>query len=173
MSDTIVTESFVAKRASSMTIATLFLLMSVALVMVPSNLMAQPTLFDDPLGSIKRGPATPKPTFTVSLNPSSGPIATTLSAGDEVMLSVTVRLPKLYYIYGTDGDFGGRTMIDVTPVGLEETDPEWKPDREPKRMFEPLLMADVSKFYDHVTWKKRYRVTSTTEPSGIRVEGEL
>ncbi len=131
---------------------------------VPAS--AQPGGFD-PAG-LKFGAATvAKPEFTTTLGPASA------KPGDEVTLSIHVKLPKGYYIYGTKGDFGGRTKIETTEVGLEAVAAEFVPDREEVLKREPLFDADLSKFHDEVTWKKRYRIAKNADPSKVSVTVEL
>src|SRR5262249_30519858 len=112
-------------------------------------------------------PSTPKPTFTVTLTPAEA------KPGDEVVLSIDVKLPKGYYIYSTTGKFEGRTKITTKETGLERVDAEFVADREPKTAFEPLFEAEVSKFHDRVTWKKKYRIASDADPATVAVSGEL
>ena len=127
---------------------------------------AQPGGFDP--NGLKFGAATvAKPEFTTTLSPASAKL------GDEVTLSIHVKLPKGYYIYGTKGDFGGRTKIETTEVGLKTVDAEFVPDREEVLKREPLFDADLSKFHDEVTWKKRYRIAKDADPSKVSVTGEL
>ena len=111
--------------------------------------------------------ATPRPEFTTTLTPAGA------KPGDIVTLTINVKLPKGYYIYSTTGEFDGRTRIETEPTGLEPVDAEFVPDREPKTIFEPLLRAEVSKFDDHVEWKKRYRVSQDADPATVAVKIEL
>ena len=114
-----------------------------------------------------------KPKFVTTLSPAPGKPVDSLKSGDEVMLTVAVTLPEGYYIYGTDGKFDGRTKIDLKASGLETINADWVPDRQPKTAFEPLLQEEVSKFFDRVTWKKKYRLAEGADPAQIRVTGEL
>ncbi len=127
---------------------------------------AQVDGFQDLL-SLKSPAAAPKPEFNVTLTPA------TAKAGDEVTLTINVTLPPGYHIYGTTGEFDGRTKIDLTEIGLEAIDPDFVPDREPETAFEPLFKVEVSKFPDQVTWKKRYRVPTDGDPARVMITGEL
>lgn len=125
---------------------------------------AQLELLQDPL-NLKSGQSKPKAEFSAALTPENA------KPGDEVTLTIDVKLPKGYYIYSTTGEFDGRTRIETKAVGLEPVDREFIPDREPKTAFEPVFKVEVSKFHDHVTWKKKYRVANGT--SEVSVSGEL
>ncbi|HEY4262347.1 MAG TPA: cytochrome c biogenesis protein CcdA [Schlesneria sp.] len=128
---------------------------------------AQPGGFD-PAGLKFGAPAVAKPEFTTTLSPASA------KSGDEVTLTIHVKLPKGYYIYGTKGDFGGRTIIETKEVGLEAIDSAFTPDREEVLKPEPDLdNAMLSKFPGEVTWKKRYRIAKDADPSKVSVTGEL
>ena len=81
-----------------------------------STAFAQLDGFSDSLGLKPR--STPKPVFTTTLTPASA------KAGDEVTLTVHVKLPKGFYIYSTTGEFEGRTRIPTEAVGLEAVDAE-------------------------------------------------
>ena len=139
-----------------------------ALVIAWSSLAsAQGKGFEDLLGlKPGRGPV-PKPEFTVTLTPA------TAQPGDEVTLTVDVKLPDGYYIYATGGEFSGRTEIETTETGLEAVDAKFIPDRKPKTAFEPELKAELSKFHDHVTWKKRYRIAKDADLAKVLVTGTL
>lgn len=134
---------------------------------------AQAESLEDLLGTKRKGGETPKPRFVTTLTTAVGKPVASLKPGDEVTLAVSVTLPEGYYIYGTDGKFDGRTKIDLKEIGLEPIDANWVPDREPKTMFEPLFQVEISKFFDRVTWKKKYRLADGADPSSVRVTGEL
>lgn len=134
---------------------------------------AQGESLEDLLGAKRKSGETPKPKFVTTLTTSAGQPVDSLKPGDEVTLAVTVTLPSGYYIYGTDGSFGGRTIITLSHAGLTTQDADWVPDREPKRSFEPLFKEEVSKFHDRVTWKKRFRLAEGVDPTAVRVTGEL
>ena len=135
--------------------------------------LAQGETLQDLLELTPKGRGTAKPKFVTTLTAAPGKTVASLKAGDEVTLSVSVTLPDGYYIYGTDGKFGGRTIIKFETNGLDEIDSDWVPDREPKRLFEPLLAEEVSKFHDRVTWKKKLRLKDGANPAQVRVTGEL
>ena len=119
------------------------------------------------LAGLKSGRAVPKPVFTTTLTPA------TAKAGDEVTLTVAVKLPKGFYIYSTTGEFDGRTKIELTETGLDAIDAEFVPDRQPKTAVDPFLKVEVSKFHGQVTWKKRYRVSKEADPASVAISGEL
>ncbi|MBS0205499.1 MAG: hypothetical protein JSS49_21555 [Planctomycetes bacterium] len=119
------------------------------------------------LTGLKPGRVTEKAQFTSTLSPLGA------KPGEEVTLSINVKLPKGYYIYSTTGQFDGRTQIETKATGLEPIDAEFIADRDPKTVFEPEFKVEVSKFHDHVTWTKRYRVAKSADPGTISVSGEL
>lgn len=125
------------------------------LLACPDFSQAQPGNLNDLFSKKSQRSEPSKPKFTVTLSPE------TASPGDEVTLSISVKLPKGYYIYSTTGEFGGRTKIQIEPPeNLEPIDEEFVPDHEPKVAFEPLLNVEVGKFFDAVTWSRKYRVVS-------------
>ena len=123
--------------------------------------------FDDLFGPKPRSGSVAKPEFTISVTPQ------TVAPGGEVTLSVGVKLPKGYYIYGTDGDFGGRTQIAVTTNGLTPLANDFTPDHPGKSGFDPIFEVNLTKFPDGVTWTRKYRVDSGTKPGEIAVQGTL
>ena len=134
---------------------------------------AQDETLQDLLDLSPKGRGGAKPKFVTTLSPASGKALDSLKPGDEVTLTVAVTLPEGYYIYGTDGKFDGRTKIDLKEIGLESIDADWVPDREPKTIFEPLFQVEVSKFFDRVTWKKKYRLADGADSSKVHITGEL
>lgn len=130
--------------------------------------LAQNDGFEDSL-NLKFGAATPaKPEFITTLTPA------TAKSGDEVTLTVQVKLPKGYYIYGMKGDFGGRTQIVTAETGLEVVDATFTPNHEEILKPEPLLdNVELSKFHDEVTWKKRFRITKDFDPAQVSIKGKL
>jgi len=118
------------------------------------------------LADLKSGGATPAPDFTITLTPAAA------KPGDEVTLAVNVKLPNGFYIYSTAGNFDGRTRIETMATGLDAIDTGFVADREPKTAFEPLI-GEVSKFHDHVTWKKRYRMSQDADPAKVAITGKL
>ncbi len=141
------------------------ILCTACLVLISSMTLAQ----DFDLGNLSLQPrgkkSRAKPEFTVTLTP------TEAKAGETVTLAVRVKLPPDYYIYGTDGDFGGKTVIKTEETGLEAIDGAFQPDHPPKTAFEPLFGTDVSKFFDEVTWSRKYRLLSGVAEA--KVQGTL
>lgn len=128
--------------------------------------MAQPELQD--CGQVFKAGSLPKPKFTTTLTPASA------KPGDMVTLSIHAKLPDHYYIYATTGLFDGRTRINAEPSGLEAVDEDFVADREPQSVIEPLFdNAEILKFYDRVTWKRRYRIKADANPEKVSVTGEL
>lgn len=107
------------------------ILCTACLVLISSMTLAQ----DFDLGNLSLQPrgkkSRAKPEFTVTLTP------TEAKAGDTVTLAVRVKLPPDYYIYGMDGDFGGKTVIKTEETGLEAIDAAFVPDHPPRRRSSP------------------------------------
>ena len=114
-----------------------------------------------------------KPNFAITLTPSNAKPIAAVTPGDEITLSVSVTLPAGYYIYGTDGNFGGRTRITLIETGLVPVDADWVPDRPAKKSFEPVFQQQLSKFHDHVIWKKKYRIEQDADLTQVSIAGEL
>ncbi len=107
----------------------------------------------------------PKAEFTAKLTPE------TVRPGEEVTLSVTAKLPEGFYIYGTDGKFGGRTRITTKANGATEIAAEFIPDHAGKTLFDPGLEAEVTKFHDGVTWTKTFLVNDAAP--AVQITGKL
>lgn len=131
-----------------------------ACFVMPAGTMAE----DDVLQRLK-GPrgGVAQPDYQTTLTPSD-------DNPDEVTLSIQVKLPKGFYIYATTGEFSGKTKIQTEAVGLEPIDTEFTPDRKPKIETDPLLDAEVAKFFGEVTWSRKYRVAKA---GATKVSGEL
>jgi hypothetical protein len=100
--------------------------------------------------------------------------AAELKPGTEAVLSVTMTLPSGFYTYSTDRSFSGATRITVErAAGLTVIDEEFRPDRPPQRAFEPLFDEHVEKFYDRVTWTRRYRIDEGVRPEDVSIKGRL
>lgn len=136
-----------------------------ALIVCSSAASAQFDGFNDSLGLKPR--SVPKPIFATSLTPANA------QPGQEVTLTVQVKVPEGYYIYSTTGEFDGRTRIKTMEAGLEAVDADFIPDRKPKAEFEPLLKVEVEKFFNQVTWRKRYRILPSADLATVKASGEL
>lgn len=106
---------------------------------------------------------TPKAEFSARLS------AESVSAGDEVALIITAKLPQDFYIYGTEGKVSTRISVQVT--GAEPVSSTWVPDHEGKTVFDPGLDTEVTKFYDSVSWSKSFRVSAAAKE--VRLQGKL
>ncbi len=104
-------------------------------VLTPALCFGQLDLFP---GAAKTG-SPGKPKFATTIAPAAA------APGEEVTLSISVKLPKGYYIYATSGDFGGRTKIETNPVGLEAVDSEFVPKDAAKEVFDTALNAATNK----------------------------
>lgn len=92
-----------------------------------------------------------------------------LVAGDaesEARFEITATIPAGYYIYAINDDGGPETRVNVKDVtGLEPIDDKFTPDHAGKPYYDPNLETNVEKFYEHVVWAKRYRITGTDKAS--------
>jgi thiol:disulfide interchange protein DsbD len=87
----------------------------------------------------------------------------------EVVLKISAKLAPEHYVYSTNESQGAATRITFSrEEGLEPIDEEFIADHEPKKLFDQDLMEHVEKFYDKVTWSRRYRLTSS---AGAQVTG--
>ena len=109
----------------------------------------------------------PKPEFSARISPE------TVRRGGELTVSVTVKLPDGFYIYGTDRSFGGATRIEVQSEGLEPLESDFAPDHEGKTALDPDLGQTLTKFYEAVTWSRRFRVRDDAEGSSVKLAGTL
>lgn len=137
------------------------LLVAIAFGIQPG--LAQDFQLDDPLGLNQFG-------IEKDVDVTTELVAGKLEAGKIAYLRVTASLPLNHYIYSTNPDLTGSTSIELSETpGLEPIDAGFKPDREPKRV-EDEVMGQLEKFYDEVTWTKRFRIV---DPSTAAVTGEL
>ncbi|MDP1796242.1 MAG: cytochrome c biogenesis protein CcdA [Planctomycetaceae bacterium] len=130
---------------------------------VSGNLLAQNDLSD--LLKPKKpkvNAAPPKATVTVTAEPE------TFTPGGNLKLVVKATIPAGYHIYGTDGDFGGRTMIRIDTPGLEPLGDRFVPNDPGKTAFDPDLDAKVTKHEGTIAWTREFRT-----PPGIAGDGSL
>jgi len=101
-----------------------------------------------------------KPQVNARLEPAdAGP-------GDEVSLRITVTLPPEAYTYSTNKAFAGGTKIKVTDAkGLASVEEEFQADHPPKVIYEPLFKQKIEKFFDRVTWSRKFRLDSGADPA--------
>ncbi len=134
---------------------------------VVESAVAQQSLLERLRGLAGRSEAS-EPQVEVKLVPSPN------GRPGDVLLSVTVRLAPGNYTYSTNPAFGGCTRIRVDrAVGLEPVEPEFRADRPPKVVFEPLFKQNLEKFYDQVTWSRAYRVTASDPKAQLEVSGQI
>lgn len=130
--------------------------------------LAQNDGFEDSLNLKFGAQASAKAEFITTLTPANA------KPGEEVTLTVQVKLPEGHYIYGMKGEFDGRTRIVTAETGLEPVDATFIPDREEVLQREPLFdNVELSKFHDQVTWKKRYRIAKGADPAKVSITGKL
>lgn len=100
----------------------------------------------------KRTTATPKATVTVTAEPKA------VAPSESVKIVVQVDVPEGYHIYGTDGDFGGRTMIHLETAGLQPLGDAFVPAQPGKTAYDPDLDAKVTKHEGTVVWSREFRL---------------
>ncbi|QDT37891.1 protein-disulfide reductase DsbD family protein [Stratiformator vulcanicus] len=145
-------------------------LFAVGVILFGSVVNAQPI----DLGNFGIGGSASERTPDPEISLSAELTAETLEPGAEATLAVTVKLPKGFYIYSTRPSSALATSIKVSEdAGLQPLDEKFRPDRLPKRVFEPQFNTEVEKFYDQVTWSRDYRITGTLDPADIQVVGDL
>lgn len=107
------------------------------------------------------------PEVTVSLTPAEA------QPGDEVTLSVTVKLPPDSYTYSMNPGFGGATKIDITKaVGLTPLETGFEADHRPEVIFDKYL-GRLEKYHDQVTWSRKYRIQPEARIDQVSVAGLL
>ncbi len=125
---------------------------------------------DDLAGASKESQAT----LTATLSPVEDGDASTLSAKDEVILSLQLDMSAGAYTYSQNRSFGGATTFVVTEIsGLEPLGEQFVADRKPKAQFEEDLSQEVEKFSNSVTWSRRFRLTGAVPADQAYVAGEL
>lgn len=110
-----------------------------------------------------------QPTFQSTVTP------TDVAPGDEVRVSIRVNLPTGYYIYDANPDRSPHTHIEINHEGLIPLDTRWKA-QEPGTDEVDETNQKVVKFYNQVTWERRFRVVDSKQSSPPllvgRVEGQ-
>jgi thiol:disulfide interchange protein DsbD len=96
---------------------------------------------------------------------------------DEVSLRIEAKIPAGHYTYSTNPAFGAATKIKVDePPALTAIDDGFIADRKPKVERE-LILADeeqeVEKFYEQVTWTRRYRIEPDVARNAVTVRGSI
>ncbi|MBI5760213.1 MAG: thioredoxin fold domain-containing protein [Planctomycetales bacterium] len=130
-------------------------------------------LFRDLLGTPQSTSAVAKKTrpitFDVRLVPGDG--------ADRVVLRIDAKMLSGHYTYSTNPGFGAGTKIKVDAApGLTAIDDEFQADRKPKIERE-LVSGDeeqeVEKFYEQVTWSRRYRIEPGAVPTAVALRGSI
>ena len=81
-----------------------------------------------------------------------------------MVLKISAKLAPDHYLYSTNKAQGAATRISFTrEEGLEPIDEEFIADHEPKKVFDPDLKEDIEKFYDKVTWSRRFKLKAGAE----------
>ena len=145
-----------------------FRLLTLALIFaifVPHDVRAQKSSLklDDVFG-VKKNEVDESAKVTASLEQASP---------NEVQLAITVVVPDDFFVYSTNPDYAGATVIDIAQA--KGVSPLGKPvaDRAPKVKYESLIKQNVEKFYKRVTWTQRYKIDPGTDPNSILISGSL
>lgn len=109
-----------------------------------------------------------EPTLHATLSPAdAGP-------GDTVVLSLQVTLPAGGNTYSQDPSFAKPTEIILSEsVGLEPLDAGFTSDHPPKREYDENFQKEVEKFFDEVTWSRKFRLTEGVAAENVFVRGKL
>jgi thiol:disulfide interchange protein DsbD len=92
----------------------------------------------------------------------------------EIVLRLTATIPPESWIYSMKPGQGPETKIKVTESGgLEEVGKEFAADHAPKVVDDPDLERVVEKYFDKVTWSKRYRTQFGVGLEAITVRGTV
>jgi len=129
-----------------------------------SFVLAQGKRFEDVLGAgTKQGAAGAQAEFTTEL---------ARDGNDGVALRISAKLPPEHYVYSTTPGQGAETKITISRAeGLEAIDDAFTADHRPKVVDDTLLERTVEKYFDHVTWSRRYRLKPGYSPEDVSVAG--
>ncbi len=89
-----------------------------------------------------------------------------------VEVQVSVKLPAGCYIYSMDPSFGQPTIIKLKSVPGLEPAGEWTANKKPKVVDDEFL-GRVEKFFDDVTWSRRFKSTTGNIPADLKIDGNL
>ena len=106
----------------------------------------------------------------VALTPAEG-AAGDLKPGDEVVLSITVRVPEDSYTYSMTTPKGGKTRFEIGKItGLKPVGADFQAEREPESELDPIFEGIVEKYHEDITWRRRYQLEDA-DLSDVRIEG--
>ncbi len=130
----------------------------------PVCVFAQSGGFQDFLGlKGKRGTAQSPAEFSASLVPDGQP--------GEVALRISAKLPPDHYIYSTTPGQGAETKFTIGRAdGLTAIDDDFSADHPPKTEDDKYL-GMLEKYYNKVTWSRRYRLESGVDPENVSIAG--
>ncbi|QDU81155.1 Thiol:disulfide interchange protein DsbD precursor [Polystyrenella longa] len=98
-----------------------------------------------------------EPSISINLSPEQPKV------GDEVTLSIKVELPAGMFTYAQDNKSAAKPSFKITEnTGLKEIDTEFKPDQKAKSDYDDVLELTSLKYYEQITWSRRYEVTAST-----------
>jgi len=112
--------------------------------------------------------ASGQPTVEVTLTPE------TAQPGDEVTLSIAINLPEGSSTYSQDPTFQKPTVITVSEApGLEPLGEGFVSDIAPERKYDPQFKLELEKFFDDVTWSRKFRLSADAKPDSAFIRGKL
>lgn len=91
-----------------------------------------------------------------------------------VNLEVTITLPPGANTYSQDPAFAKPTKIKVTePAGLRELGDGFEPDHPPKTAFDDSFGKEVEKYFDKVTFNRRFLLPQGAEAETVELKGTV
>ncbi len=101
-------------------------------------------------GSLTQKSSKPTMTSTLKADPAQPNIVT---------LEISFKIPDGSYIYSMNPSFGAATKVNLATLkGLAETSDGYKADHEPKIAYDETFEQNLEKFFDHVTWTRKFQV---------------
>ena len=126
------------------------------------------TAIEDSIGVRPGSSDVTKPTLEATLSPADA------QAGDEVTLSLHLRLPPRAATYSQDPSFQRPVEISIAESGgLEPVDDGYTPDHPPKRTYDRQFKKELAKFTGEVTWTRRFRLLADSDPASVFLRGEF
>lgn len=108
------------------------------------------------------------PTVNVTLTPA------TAKPGDEVTLSIAVKLPPGSSTYSQDPSFQKPTVITLSDSsGLDPLGDGFTAQPPPQRKFDSQFNKELEKFFGDVTWSRKFRMRTDAAPDSVYVRGRL
>lgn len=132
-----------------------------------SNSQAAAQEFD--LGSLIADPEnnqTAEPKFEFKLNKKS------YQLGEEALFTIKVTFPEGGYTYSQENQTGTKPRFTLSTIsGLKPVQEKFQPDRKPLEVYESVLKKNASKFYESVTWTRKFQVDGSS--AKVQIAGRL